>query len=459
MAKIVDPDNLTYIVNGSPASENVQINTSAKTIKLVAGGSLVAKDGVTGQCLFSKLKEIIKASSTLISVALPIREMIHDESMELINGWTMYDSASLKMIRDCGLAYVNTSGAITAMFACITTLGALAGGTTTELYYVQDSSTSASTSTFTHINTATTFGVNELVQIYRDDDGDGNIAEGSDYDKRSYFKVFLRRGGYTYDESSNADIGYAALTYKKYNFPITHVVDAGVTKDDTTVDAYTGMSITWYTAAQSASLGTNGPYNFHLIINANSHTYDETYSWVQRQLRKTSDIDAGAGTRTGAVAPSLVFMDGSTLKTRYQDTNDSYEGGVHISNIAAGSYNNVAEADDTGAYRTYPLSVTLTMEFDSYLTGDADSYFWVFPTADYGTPGATPLLDASSAQVKGAATSSPQTFAYTYASDVPLTGIALGKAGAKIASATGTITSAGVKLVFVAGLERWYANP
>jgi len=444
MAKLTDPDDLTYSVNS--ATNMLRIDTTAKTIQLVAGGALVAVDGVTGQCLFSKLKEVIKASSALISVPLPIREMIHDESMELVNGWTFADTTTLKMIRDCGIAYVNTSGAITAMYACIVTLGAVISGAP---YYVQSSSTTASAGSFTHVNLSTTFGVNELVQIYSDTNGDGT----PDYDYRSYFKVFLREQGKTYDESSNADIGYSSLTYKKYNFPITHAVDAGVTADDTTVDAYTGLSIQWYAAAQSASLGANGPYNFHVLINGNNKTHNEIYSWVQRQLRKTSDIDAdGTNAKNGNVTAALVRMDGTTLKTIYQTA-----GGVHITSPNATSLNNISEQDDTQAYRTYPLSVTVECEFDSYLTGDADSYFWVFATADYGTPGATPLLDSSSAQMKGAATSNTS-FAYTYSTDVPLTGVALGKAEAKIATVTTTLTTTGAKLVFTPGLERWYAT-
>lgn len=444
MAKISDPDDLTYSVNS--ATNMLRIDTTAKTIQLVAGGALVAADGVTGQCLFSKLKEIIKASSTLISVPLPIREMIHDESMELVNGWTFADTTTLKMIRDCGVAYVNTSGVITAMYACIVTLGQVLSGAP---YFVQSSSATASAGSFTHVNLATTFGVNELVQIYSDTNGDGT----PDYDYRSYFKVFLREQGKTYDESSNTDIGYSALTYKKYNFPITHTVDAGVTADDTTVDAYTGLSIQWYAAAQSASLGTNGPYNFHVLINGNNKTHTEIYSWVQRQLRKTSDIDAdGTNSKNGNVTAALVRMDGTTLKTIYQTA-----GGVHIANPSATSLNNISEQDDTQAYRTYPLSVSVEVEFDSYLTGDADSYFWVFATADYGTPGATPLLDSSSAQMKGPATSNTS-FAYTYSTDTPLTGVAMGKAGAKISTVTTTLTEAGAKLVFTPGLERWYTT-
>jgi hypothetical protein len=451
MAKILDPDTLTYSVNS--ATNMLRFDTTAKTIQLVAGGALVAKDGVTGQCLFSKIKEVIKASSVLISVPLPVREMIHDESMELVNGWTFADATTLKMIRDCGVAYISATAPYraTAMFACFVSLGAIpAAVADASIYFTQSSATNASTSTFTHVNKDTTFGVNELVQIYSDTNGDGT----PDYDYRAYAKVFLRAAGYTYDEASSVDIGYPALTYKKYNFPLTCAIDAGVTKNDATVDAYTGMSITWG-ATTGVYLGANGPYAFHVTVNGNTHTHDEIYSWVQRQLRLASDIDAAGGTaRNGNVAAALVFMDGATLKTKLQDV-----GGVHVSNIAAASYNFIKEADDGGVYRNYPLSVSVVLEFDSYLQGDADAYFWIFKTADYGTPGATPILDSSAAQMKGAANIASTSFAYNHTVDVPLTGVALGKSGAKIALATGSITAAGAKLVFVAGLERWYANP
>lgn len=449
MAKILDPDLLTYSVNS--ATNNLRFDTAAKTIQLVASGSLVAKDGVTGQCLFSKIKEVIKADATLIKYALPVREMIHDESMELINGWTFLDATTVKMIRDCGVAYVNASGVFTAMYACIVTLGGVSSGAP---YFTQSSATNASTGAFTHVNLATTFGVNELVQIYSDTNGDGT----PDYDYRAYFKVFLREQGYTYDESSNADIGYATLTYKKYNFPITHSVDAGVTKNDATVDAYTGMTIQWYAAAQSASLGTNGPYNFHVLINANSHTYDEVYSWVQRQLRKSTDIDNdGTGNRTGQVAPALVFMDGTTLKTKYQ----TGVGGIHISNLSASSYNNVAEADDTQTYRTYTYTAAVTFNFDSYLQADgANAKFWIYDAATYPGSGATLLLDASSNPMTGTISGPTASFSYAWAADKAWIGVAVGKANAKVAVASGTILQSTVNSgSFVAGQERWYVNP
>lgn len=450
MAKIIDPDDLTYIVDGSPSTENLRFNTSTKKIRLVAGGSLVAKDGVTGQCLFSKIKEVIRASSILISVVLPVREMIHDESMELINGWEFEDTTTLKMVRDCGVAYVATNGNPTAMYACFVTLGTVLSGAP---YYVYDSATNATAQAFTHVVLSDSFCINELVQIYLDTNADGT----PDYDRRSYAKVFLRTGGYTFDESDNSEIGYPALTYKKYNFPISHQVDANVTESDGTVATYTGMGITWYGSAQPASLGTHGPYNFHVIVGANGKTYQEVYSWVQWKLRQGSDIDDGAGNRTGAVAAALVFMDGTTLKTKYQ----AGVGGVHIANIAASSYNSVAEADDTNTYRTYPYTAALTCEFDSYLVADAGpSKFWVFAASDYGTPGASPINDASAVDIAGNVTAASLAFSYNWTVDVDVVGVAIGTDDAKIAIAYGTIQqSTGNKLVFVAGQERWYSNP
>jgi len=450
MAKIIDPDLLTYSVNS--ATNNLRFDTTNKTIQLVVGGSLVAKDGVTGQCLFSKIKEAIKADATLIKYALPIREMIHDESMELVNGWTFLDTTTVKMVRDCGVAYVNAAGVFTAMFACIVTLGNVASGAP---YFTQSSATNASTGAFTHVNTGTTFGVNELVQIYSDSNGDGT----PDYDYRSYIKVFLREQGYTYDEASNTDIGYSTLTYKKYNFPVTHSIDAGVTQDDTAVDAYTGMSITWYATAQSASLGANGPYNYHVTINANGHTYDEVYSWVQRQLRKSTDIDAdGTNVKTGQVTPALVFMDGSTLKTKLQTV-----GGIHISNLSASSYNNVAEADDGGTYRTYPYTAAITFSFDTYLQADAaNAKFWIYDAATYPGGSATLLKDASDNDMTGDLTGGAATksFSYAWAADKNWIGVAIGKNNAKVAIASGTILQSTVNSgSFVAGQERWYNNP
>lgn len=480
MAKILDPDSLTYLVNGSPTTQNLRINTSTKRIRLVAGGSLVAADGVTLQCVYSKLKEVWKTDATAVKHPFPM-DAIHDESMEMVSGWDWEDDTTRKMIRDGGWAVRNTAGNITQMWACIVTLGTVLSGAP---YFTQSSATNATTSAFTYCAIGQAFGINEAVQIYRDDDGDGVFSEGSDFDRRTYFKVFLREYAKTYDEADNTAIGYPSLTYKKYNFPITHSADPNVINDDTFVDGanapYNGMSLQWYAAAQSRSLGTNGPYNYHVVIDGNAAqnaTYQEVYTFVQRQLRKTSDIDAGAGNRTGAVTPALVFMDGATLKTIYQ----AGVGGVHIDNLAASSYNNVAEADDTQALRTYPFTASLTIEFDAFLVSDAGpAKYWVYFTnddagnnagADFGTDNAILVQDGSGVDMTGNVTGASVSKSFNYDSnvqrgaasagdDAPVTVVALGLATAKWGKGTGTIQrSTSNKVVVQPGLERNYVNP
>ena len=448
MAKITNPADLTYSVNG--ATGNLRFNTTTKKIRLVEGGAFTFFDGVTGQCLFRKYKEILRADPVLNKYALPIREMIHDESMELVNGWEFEDTPTLKAVRDCGVAYRNAAGAITAEFACFVSLGAVEAGTSaSDMYFVQSNAPNAATASFTHLHTGDTFGVNELVQIYSDTNGDGT----PDFNYRAYAKVFLRRAGYTYDEATNDEIGYPVLTYKKYNFPLTHASDAGVTVDDATLATYTGMSITWYATAQSRSLGTNGPYNAHVIPVANGRTYQETYSWIQYMLRQNTDIDAGAGNRTGKVAPALVKMEDAKLKTIYQPG----VGGVFIDGIAAASYNDVAFVDDTQTYRSYPYTAAVTFEFDEFLQADAGvAVFWIYDAATYPGASATLLKDAAGNDMTGTISGPTASFSYAWAADKAWIGVAAGDDSGKIAVASGTLEqSTSNKGVFVAGQERW----
>ncbi len=455
MAKILDPDLLTYSVNG--ATGNLRFNTTTKTIQLVEGGSFTFLDGVTGQCLFSKYKLVLKADPNLNKYALPMRQMVHDESLELINGWKFADTNTLKAVRDCGVAYKNTSGVITDEFACFVTLGTVLTGAP---FFIQTNTTDATVVNFAHVVTGQSFGVNELVHIYQ---------QGV-FDYRNYAKIFLREAGYTYDDASNIEIGYPTLTYKKYNFPVTHQVDVGVTVDDTTLDGagFSGLSIYWYSTNQSAAGQTGGPYNYKITVTAAGKTYQEIYSWVQRQLRKNSDVDANPGvSRIGKVAPALVFMDGNILTTIYQDTNNAYEGGVHIANPAGTSLNNIKERDNTNTIRSYPYVAGIDFEFDEFLATDgADSIFWVYDAATYPGAGATLLLDASSNPMTGTlAGATPgqkytRSFSYSYSADKAWIGVAAGLDSAQIAVASGVIgESTTNKGVFVSGEEKWYKNP
>ena len=89
MAIITNPDLLT-----DPA--DIVIDTAAKTIEIKTGGAITnagSTGGVTGQALYSFLKDRWKASSTYIKYPFPM-EAITPESFEFINGWLPKNSST-----------------------------------------------------------------------------------------------------------------------------------------------------------------------------------------------------------------------------------------------------------------------------------------------------------------------------------------------------------------------------
>lgn len=146
---------------------------------------------------------------------------------------------------------------------------------------------------------------------------------------------------------------------------------------------YNRMTITWYAAPQNRTIGGSG-YNFHVIIDADtslaqgvsgSATAEQIYEFVQYQLRQTSDIDAGAGTKTGKVTRDLLRFVGDTLYTIY----DSGDGGVYIDNFSSSDTNRIVFADSTGTNRTFPYTAAGSIAFNQYLVSDGvNSKYAVF---------------------------------------------------------------------------------
>ena len=234
---ISDPDQLAYQVN--PASfaagtEEILIDTTNKIISLKVTGNLT-NAGATIKAVYSKLKDAWRVNSTLIKFPFPMGP-ITDESFEMINGWNWdktntsgTDGAALttvQLLRTGGWSVV-TSGAITEQWAGVITLGAL--GDTDQVYYQQVGEAQTS------VNFALTGKVNQAVQIYSDPNGDGNTADG--YDRRSYFKIFVREWQKLYAQSEIADIGVTSKTFQAYRFPLTNSADLKVTATELQVDA------------------------------------------------------------------------------------------------------------------------------------------------------------------------------------------------------------------------------
>jgi len=448
MALITDPDNL------NDATEIV-ISTAGKTVQLIVAGNLSA-DGVTIKCVYSKLKELWKSSSTYEKFPFPMLP-ITDEQFEMVNGWDWANDTTRYLLRTGGWAVKDSGGVSLEEWAGIVSLGSI--GVADQAYFQQASGGAA-------VDFELAGPVNQAIKIY------GDVSHG-DFDYRAYLTLFVREYQKTYASSTLTDIGVDAMSYQCYRFPLSNAADLKVTHDDTTADAY-GVTITWYAAAQTRDIGGTNR-NFHVIIDGNSKTAEEIYEAVQSALRKATDIDAGAGTKTGKITNQLLQFVGDTLKTRLDST-----GGVYIDNFLNADTNRIVFVDDTGTERTFPYVAVLTINFGDNLVNDTEAEYVVFFTnddagnnagADYGTASAIIVQDADAAAMAGAvnAQSSIQhTFDYdanvqrgaaSAGVDAPITVVAIGLGTAQFVKATGTISRSTANSVsLVASLERNYQN-
>jgi hypothetical protein len=241
------------------------------------------------------------------------------------------------------------------------------------------------TTTATPTLCALTGQVNQAIKTYGD-------ATHGNFDYRtagSTLRFFVREQGWTYGKQSKADIGVTATTYQAYRFPVSNASDAlKITHTDTSIDTanaanglanqspYSNMSITWYAAPQSRTIG-GVSRNFSVIIDADTTvastvsgaaTAEQVYEFVQWSLRRKTgvDIDQGAASKVGATTRDLLVFVGDTLYTLY----DATDGGVYIDSFNSTDTNRLVFADDTGTNRTYPYTAAGTLAFNTNLQTD-----------------------------------------------------------------------------------------
>lgn len=474
MALITDPDSLNDQATDLGTSE-VFINTTAKTIALRVYGNLATPDGVTLKALYSFLKEEWTGdphSKNLPAFPFPLTP-ITDAYFEIGEGWTWANTTTEGLIRRAGWTVYNASGNPIEWWANIQSLGAVGG--TDQLYYTQDS-TELYTPT---INNFVFAGpVDEAIQVADDPNGDGNFVDGYDY--RNYLKVFNRIRPNTYNAAALSDLSNATMDEPvAYGFAVGVGPDPKITVSDNDIDTlspYTGMSITSYATAQARTIASVSR-NFGWIINGNSGTAEQIYNWMQRQLRKSTDIDADV---TGAVKgqvmdPPLDFVT-ATLITQAVGNSQAGGTGVYIDNALAADVNRIAFTDNTGTIRYEDFQAVITLNFNTNLVSDANAEYWVYFTTlpgasdDWGESGAVIVDDAAAADMVGtiSAASVQRTFDYTNNNqggrtpdtDADVTIVAIGHDTGQYVRTTTTIEKNVTNSAsLVAPLERNYDNP
>lgn len=449
MAKITDPDLLIV-------GTNLTIDTTAKTIALTAGGSLVPKDGVTMQALYSKLIDLW-ATPTYKPFNFPMYTIdARSGQFQLgtdgaaFNGWTFLNDTTRQMIRDGGWSEFTSGGALARQYVGVV---ALASGFPAGAQFYYQRAVGAVSRDFTF-----TDAPNEGIQVFGD-------ATNGNFDNRTYFKLFCREASYTFDDAVLSDIGETGTGAFKISLPISVSSDLKITAADGAMSGapYSAITATYYGTDQNRTIGS-GSYPFRVIVNGNNATLEQIYTKLQFLLRQTTDIDAGAGSVIGDTANSLCFFVGDTLYTTQ---------GVFIENLQAADINRVVFLDQNNVQRTYPFASAGSINFNSFLIGGYYTmYFTSLPGAgnDYGESGAVIVDDNGGTDISGTITGSTLSFTFDYdgnvqggrtaGTDAAVTVVAGRPGFAKPVVATGTITrSKGISISLVAEQDRGYANP
>lgn len=445
MAIITDLDFLIDEVD-------VVLDTTAKTISLLTTSAIEdagATGGVTGQALYSWLKERWKNSATYIKYPFPM-EAITPEQFEFINGWKPLNDATRKLIRTAGWAEKNVAGAVLRRYAGIVSLGSL--GVTDQPYYRFASGLA--------VNFDYEGPVNEGIQIFGDADN-GNF----DYTGGTPLYLFCREQGKTYATSNNSAIGAPTLTYIVYRFPLSNATDLKISASDvaiSTTTPYTNISITYYTVDQMFDVDgdtINEPYRIIITDSGNSATTQQIYEKIQWSLRQATDIDAGAGEVIGRTADGLLMFVGDTLIG---------SNGVRIAGLNDNFLNSVEFYDHTGTKRIYPFVSSGTIGFGAN-AGVGDFIYKVFFANNYGTANALIVNDKDGVPISGTYNGSPITFSFAYDSNVqggrtagtnaPIIVVGIGLTGGQFVNVTHTITrTQGQSILLAPAQERNYVN-
>ncbi len=440
MAKITDKADLNV-------GTELTVNEPARTFTLNVAGNLIAKDGVTIQALYSKFVDLW-ATATYQDSPFPMNALDALSGQYLIgvdaggnyNGWVPSNDATRQMMRDGGWEEYDVSGTLLSVYAGIVGLGTVSSGS--QLYYQRDSADAPIDFTFDD-------QCNEGIKVYED---------GS-FDKRSYFKGFVREYAKKYKDSILADTGKTATGAYIVNMLLSNEDDLDIIANDAAMSGapYSGIDVTY---GATTRLVGGVSYDFDVIIDGNNATLQQIYTKVQYLLRQNTDIDSGAGSVNGKTAAELLYFVGSILNCTQ---------GVYIDNVPATYSNSVVFRDTSNTTRENPYEAAGDLGFNSVMVGAGSSYRLFFtsaPGGDYGTATAVTVDDADGNPITGVITAEGIGFSFDYdgdteggtaGTDKPVTLVGVRPNFSKYAVGTGVLTRSKVlSISLVAETDRAY---
>lgn len=223
--------------------------------------------------------------------------------------------------------------------------------------------------------------------------------------------------GKTFAQSNLVTINKTALSNFVYFFSLANATDLNISETDANIDAntpYTGMSLTFYASGQSRGGLVGGPFNFGFIMDGNNGTNTECFEWLQRQLRKLSDIDAGAGTNFGRSMELMARFNGDILEAGSPDGGLNFpsnpEGGgsgIYIDSLNAASANKTKFWDNTGTLRSAPETIAVTVDANQTAIDDTAYKYNLFYDRTIRTACSDFVLTNATSKITSAGTNLP----------------------------------------------------
>ena len=211
-------------------------------------------------------------------------------------------------------------------------------------------------------------------------------------------------------------------------------------------------------------------YSFHWRLFGNNGTLSNAFEFIQRELRRATDIDEATAASRGDVTDLLM--------TYASPTGVGLD--MYIDDLASADFNNVTFNDVLGNSRNYPFVAGVTITLNDNLINSTDCKVTVFFTnddagdntgRDFGTANAIIVKDSTNNDMVAINPSADLEYTYDYdfndqrgtsskATIVPITIVAIGTDTAQYVKTTGNIQRQNQNtFALVSSLERNYSNP
>jgi hypothetical protein len=258
MAKITNKSQLNV-------GTELSLDTAASTFTLNVAGNLVAKDGVTLQALYSKFVDLWTTATynkfefPMYAIDALSGQFQFGTDGQTFSGWKPADDATRQMLRDGGWSEFSALGVLNRQYVGIVSLGDVSAGA--QLYYQRASSDAPTDFTFTD-------EANEGIQVFGD-------ASNGNFDKRTFFKGFVREEGNLYKDSILADTGKTATGAYIVNLLLSNEADLKVTASDTdvsTLSPYTEINVKYFPDSFLRKVDNTTEREFGIVIDVGTHS-------------------------------------------------------------------------------------------------------------------------------------------------------------------------------------------